>query len=141
LTEGTSMNLGFGGELYANFGYWGGILGCGLYALVLGLGFRWVARRAHASPIWWAILVYVGHWALKAETDIGAVLNYIVKAAIVACVAAMCLPAVRAELAGRPVTTSRPSRRGWEVKTAETRKCWHVSPSEELGAESRHIQR
>ncbi|HPV92258.1 MAG TPA: hypothetical protein PKZ55_03710, partial [Verrucomicrobiota bacterium] len=135
LTEGTSMNLGFGGELYANFGYWGGILGCGLYALVLGLGFRWVARRAHASPIWWAILVYVGHWALKAETDIGAVLNYIVKAAIVACVAAMCLPAVRAELAGRPVTTSRPSRRGWEVKTAETRKCWHVSPSEELGAE------
>ncbi len=114
--ENTSMNLGFAGEMYANFGFGGGILGCGLYALALGLAFRWLALRARTSPLWWAILVYVGHWALKAESDIGAVLNYIVKAAIVACVAVMCLPAVRAELAGRSMATSRPSRRSRERK-------------------------
>jgi len=122
LIEGTSMNLGFAGEMYANFGYWGGIVGCGLYALVMALGFRWLALRARSSPLWWAILAYVGHWALKAETDIGAVLNYIVKAAIVVYVISMCLPAFHAELTGRSVATRRSSRRGREVKTAETLK-------------------
>jgi hypothetical protein len=33
------MNLGFAGEMYANFGLWGGVLGCGVYSLVLGLFF------------------------------------------------------------------------------------------------------
>lgn len=117
LVEGTSMNLGFAGEMYANFGYWGGIVGCGLYALVLALGFRWLALRAQTSPLWWAVLAYVGHWALKAETDIGAVLNYIVKAAIVVYVVSMCLPAFHAELTGRLPTARRPSRQDRERRT------------------------
>lgn len=116
LLGSTSMNLGFAGEMYANFGYWGGILGCGIYALALGLIFRWVALRARTSPLWWAILVYAGPWTLKAETDIGAVLNYLVKAAVVVCLVVLCLPALRAELAGRSMATSRPSRRNRERK-------------------------
>ncbi len=120
--ENTSMNVGFAGEMYANFGYWGGIVGCGLYALALGLVFRWVALRARTSPLWWAVLLYIGHWALKAESDIGAVLNYLVKAAIVAGLAVMCLPAVRAELAGRLPATRKSPRRVREGKTAETLK-------------------
>ena len=109
--EDTSMNLGFAGEMYANFGYSGGIVGCGIYALILGLLFRWVTVRAQTSPLWWAIAAYVGHWALKAETDIGAVLNYLVKAAVVVFVVVMCLPALRAELAGRALPTRRLSKR------------------------------
>jgi len=101
LAEETSMNLGFAGEMYANFGYWGGIVGCGLYSLVLGLGVRWVALRAQKSPLWWAVAIYVGHWTLKAETDIGAVLNYIVKATIIIFLVVVFLPAFRAELTGR----------------------------------------
>ena len=109
--EDTSMNVGFAGEMYANFGYWGGIVGCGVYALILGLLFRWAAIRAQTSPLWWAIAAYIGHWALKAETDIGTVLNYIVKAAFVVFVVVMCLPALRAELTGRALPTRKPSKR------------------------------
>ena len=98
---GTSMNIGFAGELYSNFGYWGGILGCGIYALVLGLAFRWVCVRALQSPLWWAVAVYAAHWAFKVETDIGAVLNYGVKAALVVFVVTRFLPAFRAALGGR----------------------------------------
>src|ERR1035441_421181 len=111
LTEDTSMNLGFAGEMYANFGYRGGIVGCGVYALILGLLFRWVTVRAQTSPLWWAIAVYVGHWALKAETDIGTVLNYLVKAGFVVFVVVMCLPALRAELTGRALPPRRLSKR------------------------------
>ena len=111
LTEDTSMNLGFAGEMYANFGYRGGIVGCGVYALILGLLFRWVTVRAQTSPLWWAIAVYVGHWALKAETDIGTVLNYLVKAGFVVFVVVMCLPALRAELTGRALPARKLSKR------------------------------
>jgi len=109
--EDTSMDLGFAGEMYANFGHWGGIAGCGVYALILGLLFRWVAVRAQTSPLWWAIAAYVGHWALKAETDIGTVLNYLVKAALVVFAVVLLLPDLRAELTGRVEPTGQPPRR------------------------------
>jgi hypothetical protein len=101
--EETSMNLGFAGEMYANFGYRGGIVGCGIYGLILGLLFRWIAVRARTSPLWWAIAAYAGHWALKAETDIGSVMNYISKGAVVISAVTLALPAFRAELWGRAV--------------------------------------
>jgi hypothetical protein len=101
LTEGTSMNLGFAGEMYANFGYLGGILGCGIYALILGLLCRWIAVRARTSPLWWAIAAYAGHWALKAETDVGSVMNYVTKASLVVFAVTLCLPAFRAALRGQ----------------------------------------
>jgi len=105
--EGTSMDIGFAGELYANFGYWGGIIACGLYALMIGLALRWVSVRALRSPLWWAVAIYAGHWAFKVETDIGAVLNYAVKAALVVFVATRCLPAFRAAL-GTPALGEPP---------------------------------
>jgi hypothetical protein len=101
LTEETSMNLGFAGEMYANFGYRGGIIGCGIYALVLGLLCRWIATRAWTSPLWWAIAAYAGHWALKAETDVGSVMNYVTKASLIVFAVTLCLPAFRAELRGQ----------------------------------------
>ena len=97
----TSMNIGFAGEMYANFGNWGGILGCGVYALVLGLLFRWIAMRSRTSPLWWTFAAYAGHWALKAESDIGSVMNYITKAAIVLFGVMLFMPALRAELRGQ----------------------------------------
>jgi Ca2+/Na+ antiporter len=101
LTEETSMNLGFAGEMYANFGYLGGVVGCGIYALVLGLLCRWIATRARISPSWWAIAAYAGHWALKAETDVGSVMNYVTKASLIVFAVTLCLPALRAELRGQ----------------------------------------
>jgi len=112
LTEETSMNLGFAGEMYANFGYRGGIVGCGIYGLILGLLFRWIAIRARTSPLWWAIAAYAGHWALKAETDIGSVMNYVTKGGIVIFAVTLVLPALRAELRGGSGKQKAESRNG-----------------------------
>ncbi len=105
MTGDTTMNIGFAGEMYANFGHWGGIIGCGCYALLLGLFFRWAAVLAQKSPFWWAIAVYCGHWAFKAETDIGGVLNYVVKSAALVFVVTCLMPSLRAELLGRKTKT------------------------------------
>ena len=111
LMEDASMNIGFAGEMYANFGYWGGILGCGIYALAFGLLFRLVAVRARKSTLWWAVAAYAGHWIFKAESDVGNVLNYTVKACVVVFMAAMVLPALRAELTGRALPARKLSKR------------------------------
>jgi len=102
LDEGTSMNLGFGGEMYANFGYWGGIIGSGLYALALALLFRWIAVRALASPLWWSVLPYVGFLSLKAEEDVLSVLNWIVKACVFMMGVCVVFPAFRRALFAAP---------------------------------------
>ncbi|MCX6890310.1 MAG: hypothetical protein NTX51_02120 [Verrucomicrobia bacterium] len=99
--EDTSMSIGFVGEIYANFGRTGGILGCGVYALLLALGFRLLGLRARKSVVWWSLVFYIAHLAIKAETDIGTAMNYVVKAAVVALAAVYCLPHLRYELLGR----------------------------------------
>ena len=96
----TSMNLGYAGEMYANFGYWGGIAGCFCYALMLGLMFRWAFKRAALNPLWWAFVPYVGLTGLKAEEGIAEVLNWVVKATVVSAVIYYNFPAIRAALSG-----------------------------------------
>lgn len=83
LTEGTSMNLGYGGEMYANFGFWGGILGCGMYIFSFALLFRWIAKRAFVSPLWWCVMPYVGFPAMKTEDGIVEVVNWTFKGCII----------------------------------------------------------
>ena len=100
LGEGTSMNLGYAGELYVNFGRFGGVVGCFVYSALLGLAFCWVARRAARSPLWWVFLPYIGNIAFKAEDGIAEVLNWIVKATIVSAAVYWCFPAIRAALVG-----------------------------------------
>ena len=109
LEEGTSMNLGYAGEMYANFGYWGGITGCGLYALAFALLFRWIAVRAFASPLWWCVLPFIGFSVLKAEEDVLSVFNWIVKAGVFMVGVFLCFPAFRRALFGAPAR-SRPAR-------------------------------
>lgn len=99
MTGGTSMNLGFGGELYANFGLGGGVVCCGLYGLLMGLLYRFAASRAAGAPLWWIWVPYIGHWSIKAEEGLGEVLNYIFKSTIICIVLVLVLPAMRANLA------------------------------------------
>jgi hypothetical protein len=108
--EGTSMSIGFVGETYANFGLWGGAFSCGIYALVLALCFRWLSHLAQKSLLWWSFGFYVLHWAIKAETDISTVFNFITKAVIVVVAVTYLLPSLRAELFGQPAVgpTRRP---------------------------------
>ena len=120
--ESTSMNLGYAGEFYANFGYFGGIIGCFCYALVLGLLYRWVFNRAAQNPLWWAFIPFVGLIGLKAEDDVGAVLNWIVKAGILTVAIYYFFPAIRAAL----------SRSAAEHKPARARKSRFGQPQPDL---------
>jgi hypothetical protein len=100
LTETTSMNLGYAGEMYANFGLNGGVIGCACYALAFALLFRFVCRQAFKSPLWWAIMPYIGFSALKAEDGIYEVVNWTVKSCIVVVAIILLLPAFRRALLG-----------------------------------------
>lgn len=126
LSESTSMNLGYAGEMYANFGYWGGIAGCFVYALLLGLAFRWICRRAALNPLWWAFVPYVGLVGLKAEEGVGDVWNWLAKAAVVSAGIYYTFPAIRAALSrsrteGPPQLTRKSKSRRLREEAAQAR--------------------
>lgn len=98
LNERTSMNLGYAGEMYVNFGVTGGTLACGGYALAFGLLFRWVFRRAMSAPLWWSLVPFVFFDALKGDDGIAEVLNWTTKACFVAAFAVLFLPNLRRAL-------------------------------------------
>lgn len=98
LNERTSMNLGYAGEMYVNFGMTGGALACGGYALFFGLFLRWIFRRAMFAPLWWSLVPFVFFDALKGDDGITEVLNWTTKSCVVAAVAVLCLPHLRRAL-------------------------------------------
>lgn len=102
LVHETSMNLGCAGEMYANFGLTGGIIGCGFYALFFACVSRWIYVRAYRTALWWSYIPFVGFSAIKAEDGVGVVLNWFLKAVFVLVLIHFCLPAMRALLLGRP---------------------------------------
>ena len=106
LNENTSMNLGYAGEMYANFGLTGGIIGCGAYALFFGLLFRIICRRAVTNPLWWSFVPYIFYAAVKAEDDIAFVLNWTVKGSLVLVGIVLFTPHIRRALFDRPVAAA-----------------------------------
>jgi hypothetical protein len=67
LSEGTSMNLGYAGEMYANFGHWGGVIGCAAYACFSAAYFASSAGARLPGPCGGALVPYVFFSSLKAE--------------------------------------------------------------------------
>ena len=100
LDEKTSMNLGYAGEMYANFGY-GGIIGSGIYAFVFSLVFRLIARRAFSIPMWWSTVPFLFFAVLKAEDGIAEILNWTSKSAFVMIGVIIVLPNLRRALFAR----------------------------------------
>ncbi|HSH40402.1 MAG TPA: hypothetical protein VK993_16635 [Chthoniobacterales bacterium] len=118
LNETTAMNLGYAGEMYANFGVVGGPIACGAYAFAFGLIFRFIAKRALLSPLWWALVPYLFFSVLKAEDDLANALNYTVKSAVVVAVICLCFPQIRDALFGRSQPPRRASSRPLSVDDA-----------------------
>ncbi len=83
LNSNTSMNLGFVGEMYANFGPWWGVVGCGGYGFFLGIVFRWLVSRTYINVLYIAFIPYVMHWAVLGEVGLFEVCNYTIKAIVV----------------------------------------------------------
>jgi len=80
LVGNTSMNLGYAGEMYANFGARGGIFGCGLYALFFSAGYVMMVKSAKKRPLVLAFIPYVFLWVALMEVGISEVLNFTFKA-------------------------------------------------------------
>lgn len=81
--RGTSMDLSVAGETYANYGYWGGLLGVFVFGLLVGAVYRVFLRLGRRSRLWWAWAPFVLLYSTRAENSIGEVSNLVVKSAIV----------------------------------------------------------
>ena len=79
----TSINLSLAGEMYANYGRNGGILGMLVVGILLGSLFALFVRWARHSVLWWAWLPFVMLTAVSAEGGVGETLNQIVKSGLV----------------------------------------------------------
>lgn len=78
-----SMDLSVAGEMYANFGVFGGLVGIVAFGLLLGLVFRLFARWAQDSAFWWAWAPFVLLYGAKAEGGLAEPLNHIAKSFVV----------------------------------------------------------
>jgi hypothetical protein len=79
----TSMNLGVAGEMYANFGLFGGIIGAFLFGCGIGYVYRIFFVLARSSIFWWAWAPYVLLYSMQAENGIGEGVNHVAKAFVV----------------------------------------------------------
>lgn len=102
INEQTSMNLGYAGEMYANFGRMGGAIACGAYAMFFGLLFRAFYRRACIQPLWWSLVPFIFFDALKGDDGIADVLTWTVKAGMVATGIVLLFPNFRRALFDLP---------------------------------------
>lgn len=95
LNQQTSMNLGYAGEMYANFGFYGGIFGCFAYAAGFGFLFRWMSLKSHAQLITLAFIPYVLHWSALMEVGLLETFGYTFKAAMVMLAVQYAFPPLR----------------------------------------------
>jgi hypothetical protein len=119
LDDKTSMNLGYAGEMYANFGR-GGVLACGAYAFVFGILFRFVARRAFTLPMWWSIVPFLFFAVLKAEDGIAEILNWTSKSGIILLGVILVFPNLRRTLSARQADEEEQQRQaGAQIQAPE----------------------
>jgi hypothetical protein len=95
LINNTKMGLGLIGELYANFGYLGGIVAALCYGLLVGYLFTLFAVRAAVNPLWWAAAATILLPSVEPGFNIEDILNHVVKAAVVFVVVWKAVPAMR----------------------------------------------
>ena len=93
LYGGTSINLSVAGEMYANYGYSGGITGMFIVGVVVGSLFAVFVRWSRGSVLWWAWLPYIMGSVVSAEGGIGETLNQMVKSAVVVFAIVIFVPA------------------------------------------------
>jgi len=95
LINNTKMGLGLIGELYANFGYLGGLVSAFCYGLLVGYLFTLFAVRAAVNPLWWAAAATILLPSVEPGFNIEDILNHVVKAAVVFVVVWKAVPAMR----------------------------------------------
>jgi hypothetical protein len=103
LNSSTSMGLSIIGEMYANFGYWGGVSGTFVFGSLVGLAYARFAKLARKSPHWWAAAPIVLLAAIEPAWNLEDISNYIVKSALILFLLTSAVPAFRELLALKPI--------------------------------------
>ena len=103
LNSSTSMGLSIIGEMYANFGYSGGVVGTFVFGSLVGLAYARFAKLARKSPNWWAAAPVVLLAAIEPAWNLEDISNYIVKSALVLFLLASAVPVLRELLALKPI--------------------------------------
>lgn len=83
LNENTSMTLGVAGEMYVNFGPFGGPMAVYLYGLVLSYTLSRFFRVASLNRLWWAIIPFIFLACIQVDWNISDILNYTIKSMFV----------------------------------------------------------
>lgn len=83
LSRETAMNIGVTGEMYANFGLYGGVIGMAVYGFLLGMLYLFLYNKATENPVWWAWGPFVGFMAMKAEEGLMETTTWIIKSMLV----------------------------------------------------------
>jgi hypothetical protein len=98
LNNGTSMNISIPGEMYANYGFMGGLLGSFVLALLLGSVFRMFVTWSRTSPLAYAWAPYLLFGAVSPEMGIFEVIGTLGKASVVAALVIFGTQAWRSQL-------------------------------------------
>jgi hypothetical protein len=93
LVRATSMNLSPAGEMYANFGITGGLIGMLVFGYLLGMLYRVFAVWSEGSQLWWAWAPYVMLYTMQAENGLGEAINHVAKSSIVMMAVVYTVPA------------------------------------------------
>jgi hypothetical protein len=107
LNSSTNMGLSVIGEMYANFGYWGGVLGTFIFGSLVGLAYARFVRLARKSQHWWAAAPIVLLAAIEPAWNLEDITNYIIKSALVLITFAFAVPSLRELLALKPIWRSK----------------------------------
>lgn len=83
LVGSTSINIALAGEMYANYGRWGGVLAVFCCGIGLGWVFLILARLSRSSPYWWAWAPFLLYGTVSAEMGTMEVLNQVTKSLFV----------------------------------------------------------
>jgi len=103
LGPATRMGLSIIGEMYANFGYWGGVLGTFVFGSLLGMAYARFATLAFNSPHWWAAAPIVLLGATEPAWNLEDISNYVVKSALVLIILSSAIPELRELLKLKPI--------------------------------------
>jgi hypothetical protein len=81
LSKKVAMSVGLMGDGYGNFGYWGGILYCFSFGLLLGLLFFWWNHIGQIYPtlLLWGMLIFF--YCMRAGDETYIIMNWIIKSA------------------------------------------------------------
>jgi hypothetical protein len=83
LNLGVAMNVGIMGDGYGNFGWWGGLVYCLFFGLLVGksLGYAYTQIQKYPTALFWAIIIFF--YVMRAGNETYIIVNWIFKSSLI----------------------------------------------------------